>query len=378
MEWHTMKGQWFGRYESDGANGKTFGALLIDIDEMDDGYAGYAIIQNDQANLPIVFTRVFTKDRAKTQKLSLNLSCLDPRTFDPVDWKQIQSLYPGVTLASNVDATITCQNGMLDLQWASAQTGQTGKATIPESHAGRASVLVAKKLDNWGQFKEAVQTLPPHKFAFRGQQSNVWRLRTSFHRAGRANLERYALQDIPAVSKNLSGLTKHLFNLAEPLQYGAFVSLIQHHGYPTPLLDWTHSPYVAAFFAYRGLRARAESDKFVRIFKFDVKRWSKLPQWAKLGILPPHISILDALAVENNRMLPQQALSTITNIDDIESFVQRQEETSHETFLEAFDIPASERQVVSRDLEMMGIGAGSLLPGLDGACEQLKERHFPV
>jgi hypothetical protein len=45
---------------------------------------------------------------------------------------------------------------------------------------------------------------------------------------------------------------------------------------------------------------------------------------------------------------------------------------------QAIDLPVSERSIVARDLAMMGITAGSLLPGLDGACEQLKERFFPV
>ena len=29
-----------------------------------------------------------------------------------------------------------------------------------------------------------------------------------------------------------------------------------------------------------------------------------------------------------------------------------------------------------KELALMGINAGSLFPGLDGACEQLKERYF--
>jgi hypothetical protein len=30
-----------------------------------------------------------------------------------------------------------------------------------------------------------------------------------------------------------------------------------------------------------------------------------------------------------------------------------------------------------RELALMGITAGSLFPGLDGACEELRERLFP-
>jgi len=39
-------------------------------------------------------------------------------------------------------------------------------------------------------------------------------------------------------------------------------------------------------------------------------------------------------------------------------------------------LPASERRHVMQELALMGITAGSLFPGLDGACESLKEQNF--
>ena len=179
------------------------------------------------------------------------------------------------------------------------------------------------------------------------------------------------------LQKALSPLTRYPLNLNDPLQCGAFVNLAQHHGYPTPLLDWTWSPYVAAFFAFRNLRGKlASRGSCVRVFKLDVVEWNKLIHFDKVFPAQPHVSVLDALAYENIRATPQQSISTITNVDDIETHIQAVEALRATKYLEAIDLRATDRQEVMRELSLMGVTAGSLFPGLDGTCESLRERNF--
>jgi hypothetical protein len=178
---------------------------------------------------------------------------------------------------------------------------------------------------------------------------------------------------VAALHQHLSSLTRHVFDLKNPIEHGAFVSLAQHHGYPTPLLDWTYSPFIAAYFAFK--RA-LNIDGSVRIFLFDRTQWrSDWNQLQKLSPARPHFSLLDAIAINNPRLVPQQALLTVTNVEDIEEYV-RSKETVEKTYLRAIDLPLSIRTEVLSELSMMGINAGSLFPGLDGACDQLKDRLF--
>ncbi len=123
-----------------------------------------------------------------------------------------------------------------------------------------------------------MMSLEKRRYLFRGQ-NRPWRLRTSFHRTGRADLNRFLNEDIQSLHKQLSARTKHVFNLEIPNENGAFFNCVQHHGYPTPLLDWSYSPYVAAFFAYRGISnevaKKSRPEEKVRILMFDQEQWKE-------------------------------------------------------------------------------------------------------
>jgi FRG domain len=164
------------------------------------------------------------------------------------------------------------------------------------------------------------------------------------------------------------------------LDNAAFLNLVQHHGYPTPLLDWTISPFIGAYFAFRNLRrGRFAPDQKVRIFILDGRQW--VNDWEASVVMAPafrHLTLLEPLAINNPRATPQQSVSSVTNVDDIETYIRNGETIRGTNYLRAIDLAVDDRRIVMQELALMGVNAGSLLPGLDGACEQLRERFFDL
>jgi hypothetical protein len=86
---------------------------------------------------------------------------------------------------------------------------------------------------------------------------------------------------------------------------------------------------------------------------------------------------MEFIAIDNERLTPQQSISSVTNVDDIETYIRSKESPEHQ-FLRAVDLPVGQRPEIMKELSVMGITAGSLFPGLDGACEELRERFFDL
>jgi hypothetical protein len=365
-----MQGQWIGRY-----SGTNMGEAIIELDAVGDHFEGRAYIYDDRMDLPSIGAIIHIPKGAKTySNPKLVLTPLDPATGDFTEWRHLKDRLPGVTFPETASTDWTLEEETIHVRW-TTEIGTNGEGTLHKVNGNVPSELIPLEIHTWDEFRRYVRDLEPYKFMFRGQENNKWRLRTAFHRTERADLLKFMQVDVGALHQHLSSLTAHVFNLAYPIENAAFISLAQHHGYPTPLLDWTYSPFIGAYFAFKHATKTVEK---VRVFIFDRNQWrSDWNQLQKVTPARPHFSIIDAVSINNMRMVPQQALLSVTNIEDIESYINKKAlERPGRRYLEVIDLPIEQRTEVLRELSMMGLTQGSLFPGLDGACNQLKDRFF--
>ena len=372
----SLRGQWMGLL-----SGTNSGLVIANFEEFPSYFKGVAYFIENNKKLPGIVAFFKTPTKSSTFSLRAALLPIDPKTGTHNLWENIKTQFGSdVQNANFADIEGKLADGQLLLGW-KTDIGTNGQIKLTKSLADTPSVIIPQVLD-WEGYKKHVSNLKGRSYLFRGQRK-AWRLRTSYHRTGRCDLHYYLENDIKTLHRHLSARTDHVFNLSIPDENGAFLNLAQHHGYPTPLLDWTYSPYVAAFFAFRGIsnkEAEADtSDSKVRIHVFNQAEWkADLVQVHLMLSASPHVSIGEFIGIENVRMVPQQSASTVTNIDDMESYIGYQEKQHSKEYLWAIDLPMKQRKLIIEELSYMGITSGTLFPGLDGACEELKERYFDL
>jgi hypothetical protein len=174
----------------------------------------------------------------------------------------------------------------------------------------------------------------------------------------------------------VSGVTGRTYRLNNFHDYNNLLSVAQHHGYPTPLLDWTESPYIAAYFALRG--SVSTDDERCRIYALNIDELQR-DSGAKQGALEhPFLSLypVHAATRDHNRALPQQSVFVLSNVVEIEVFIAQVEEMTRKQYLTKIDLARTDAGVALAELRLMGITEASLFPGLDGICKELRDRFF--
>lgn len=370
-----MQGQWKGESTS---NGKRF-EIILDAEVRQTTLSGSILAYNKDDLRERIYGQIQSCEISNNSALAVaHVNFVNPETNGLIYWQDIPKHFPQTPIATLAQIRLTQRGDLIDLSF-NSNIGTAGNITLSTTDPTRPSQLNAIKM-TWQEFKDYALGLDHRKHIFRGQRE-TWRLRSHYHRAGGGDLWKYLMTHLPELRRHISAQTRHLFDLTKPEEYGALLHLAQHHGFPTPLIDWSNSPFVASYFAFHrisNIEADSENnEKHTRIFIFDREAWlDRYNQINAIALMPPNLSLYEFMAIENPRLLPQQALSAVTNVNDVEDYISMREAESGVIFLSAIDIPHSERRKVMRELALMGITASTLFPGLDGVCEELRERLF--
>lgn len=175
------------------------------------------------------------------------------------------------------------------------------------------------------------------------------------------------------------------------------LAVARHHGLPTSLLDWTRSPYVAAFFAFDGCQTTVfEAGQEVAIWAFDLHASELLAYNMMRGlrgderatpasvptdlrpVLEQYHSIqhrgIHGIVISGNvepRIIHQDAFFTRVRSanDNIEEFLHAEAEHSPGVpILTDIVVPGSEQATALRDLALMEITPVALMNDADAAA----------
>lgn len=231
----------------------------------------------------------------------------------------------------------------------------------------------------WEDFNKIVSIHAETKeqYYYRGQNDYDYKLIDSFRRTKPSDpsLSYYRSEILPKVKQEF---VKRGFSTGN--SEADFLAILQHHGFPTPLLDWTCDPFVAAYFACREDN-NVFKNKDVAIFFFKMNEW-------KSSHSSEHVECIEDLLIDstgNVRFTNQRAKGTIVNVNDgLLSTMLKNSFSYPSIFLRQFILPASEKINVLKELDARGYNESTMFPPtpksnmLDGLCKELKNIYFPT
>ncbi len=268
--------------------------------------------------------------------------------------------------------------------------------------------IILKNVSSWKEFKDLIDKLNElHNFLnstaemsdksyapiFRGHSNANWKLISTLERVSLdyfsirkyyllllkvyGQMKSSGMKNLPEFLKDYSGLEQ--VTESHFLLYPEFLAYVRHFGFPSPLLDWSRSPYVSAFFAFN----ECDKDGDIAIYSLLAKQLQSLPSNPDNPAQAMTIDFIGEYLSTHKRHFLQQSNYTVSltkeypgKINDFCSHTKCITAFSAETFPQAiifkFILPASEKLVVLRELDKMNINSYTLF----GSDESLLSALF--
>jgi len=196
---------------------------------------------------------------------------------------------------------------------------------------------------------------PTSKILYRGQADSSWKLTSTLERCtgiSKYPVEKYE-QQLAKIQPEINALTSNDFSddstdeneipteSDRSVYYPknpAFMVYARQHGYPTPILDWTESLYIALFFALQ--TQSSDSNKSVAIYTYVVDEANDDNSTQEFCLLP-----LKGVNIHKRHFIQQARYAySVGNIDKSWCYISL-EETMQSIFgdIEKFTVPLSQK-----------------------------------
>jgi hypothetical protein len=215
---------------------------------------------------------------------------------------------------------------------------------------------------------------------WRGHAKQEWKVTPSIYHKQKA-----ASEGNMAVQFGLRGAVR----MANPPDggHGRWLLLMQHHGLPTRLLDWSESPLVALFFAVRE-EEYFGSDGALWALKPNQLNQSQIGKPLMYGVKHPTVAPLFDAAFSLQKAKTGKTLAICTDHTDLRQMVQASQFTIHgedkpleedpsaPQFMVRITIPHGAKAVLKNYLGALGICESALFPDLDHLAKEVAAMGF--
>lgn len=243
--------------------------------------------------------------------------------------------------------------------------------------------FISKIIDSWEEFDELIGSFNYRDWVYRGQASANWQLQSSlvrmFNDAQQSGikLESYlfpynAMEEYEQViiQRFMSGASLYLKKLPDINNEFEWLSIMQHYGVPTRLIDVTFSPHIACFFAM------IDSNEDSAVYALEHKWFEKTIDERFDGIKDiknEYGLITYEPKYLNERLKAQQGLFLIPNT--LESCIEddiMKTKALEDSFYKII-IPKELIKEGRSRLRKMNLTYSTLFPGIEGFSKSIKD-----